>query len=211
MVFNDVFVRIIFLMFTLVFILFSSVQGANAGNGGNNGNVSFDAYFENKTMRLDYFHSGNAAEEHFAVDRILSDGKWWGSRTILRDALNLGPFRFEIIDKESGIRLYSRGFAGIFEEWQTIPDAKTQWGTFHESIRFPWPKKTVKVVLQKRDKQKKFKDIWNTEIDPASRAVTPVDIIHTNTVFTVMENGPSEKKVDLVMLGDGYKAEEMEK
>ena len=41
-----------------------------------NGNVSFDQYFSDKTMRLDYNHSGNSKEEHFATDRILSDGPW---------------------------------------------------------------------------------------------------------------------------------------
>ncbi|MCP5049087.1 MAG: peptidase M64, partial [bacterium] len=79
------------------------------------------------------------------------------------------------------------------------------------SIRFPWPKNPVKVILNKRDKQNRFVKIWNTEIDPGSRQVTPADLIHTNKIFTIMENGPAEKKVDIVILGDGYRKEEMKK
>ena len=30
--------------------------------------INFDSWFIDKTMRLDYFHSGNSKEEHFAVD-----------------------------------------------------------------------------------------------------------------------------------------------
>ncbi|OQX74849.1 MAG: hypothetical protein B6D61_11225, partial [Bacteroidetes bacterium 4484_249] len=44
-------------------------------------NVPFKAFFEDKTMRVDYFHTGTATEEHFAVDRILNDGIWSGSKT----------------------------------------------------------------------------------------------------------------------------------
>ena len=72
-------------------------------------NVPFDTFFENKTMRVDYFHSGTADEEHFAVDRILNDGTWSGSKTILLDELNRGLYFFEVRDLETGTPLYSRG------------------------------------------------------------------------------------------------------
>ncbi len=175
------------------------------------GNVVFDDYFKDKTMRLDYFHSGNASEEHFAVDRILSDGIWPGSKSILLDELNLGPYQFDVIDKKNGTLLYSRGFASIYGEWETIPEAKKQWGTFHESIRFPWPKESVRVVMKKRDKENKFVKIWETEVDPASRRVTPADIVHSYKIVPIIESGPAEKKVDIVVLGDGYTVEEMPK
>ena len=42
---------------------------------------------------------------------------------ILIDKLELGLYFFEIIDKESKVLLYSRGFASVFGEWQTIPEA----------------------------------------------------------------------------------------
>lgn len=195
--------RIFFLMLCLCLIAVATAFAS--------GNVNFGDYFKDKTMRLDYFHSGNASEEHFAVDRILSDGIWPGSKTILLDDLNLGPYQFDVFDKKSGTLLYSRGFASIYGEWETIPEAKKQWGTFHESIRFPWPKETVRVVMKKRDKQNKFVKIWETEIDPASRRVTPADIVHSHKIVPIIESGPAEQKVDIVVLGDGYTAEEMPK
>ncbi|MCP4220916.1 MAG: peptidase M64 [bacterium] len=198
----------------LVFFAFTSIQAHTAHTAtpasGDDQPVSFDSFFQNKTMRLDYFHSGNWKEEHFAVDRILSDGPWSGSKKILPDTLNLGPYRFEVRDKAKNTLLYTRGFASIYGEWETIPEAKKQWGTFHESIRFPWPNKPVTVIMQKRGKTG-FVEIWKRDIDPAARYVTPADITHTNKIFTVMENGPAEKKVDIVVLGDGYTKEEMGK
>ncbi|MGD0583326.1 MAG: M64 family metallopeptidase [Bacteroidales bacterium] len=177
----------------------------------NKGNVSFDNYFLDKTMRFDYFHSGTGNEEHFAKDQIVSDGIWSGSKVSLLDNLNLGLYFFEIVDKESKVLLYSKGFASVFGEWKTTPEAKDSWGTFSESLRFPWPKKAISVILMRRDTLNIFRPIWTTDIDPSSRQVNPVDMIHTNKVDIISENGPADKKVDIVILGDGYARNEMEK
>jgi hypothetical protein len=74
-------------------------------------------------------------------------------------------------------------------------------GTFHESIRFPWPKKPVKILMKKRDGQNIFQTIWETSIDPASRIVNPADIVHNNKVYTIQENGPASEKADILILG----------
>jgi hypothetical protein len=171
-----------------------------------NKNIEYDRYFADKTMRLDYFHSGTAKEEHFAVDQIVSDGIWSGSKKILTDDLKLGLYFVEIIDKESKMLLYSRGFCSVFGEWKTTPDANSNWGTFHESIRFPWPLKPVTVILKIRNDSNNFSTVWIRDIDPdpKSRQVNPADIVHTNRIDIIADNGPVDKKVDLVILGDGY-------
>jgi hypothetical protein len=177
----------------------------------NKGNVAFDEYFAEKTMRFDYFHTGTSTEEIFAPDRTVSDGPWAGSKTILIDPLELGLYLFEVTDKESNVLLYSRGFASVFGEWQTIPEAGEGYGTFHESLRFPWPKKPVNIIMKKRDTANIFQTIWNTSVDPASRKVNPADIVHNEKVDVIYDNGASTEKMDIVILGDGYTNEEMRK
>lgn len=177
----------------------------------NQGDVNFSTYFVDKTMRMDYFHTGNSKEEMFAVDKVLSDGTWGGSKKVLIDKLELGPYFFEVIDKETHVLLYSRGFANVFGEWQSIPEADNRWGTFHESLRFPWPIKPVTILVKKRDAQNKFQTIWTTNIDPSYRQVNPSNIIHSEKVDVIVENGPAQEKLDIVILGDGYSAKEMDK
>ena len=177
----------------------------------NSGNVDFAKYFIDKTMRFDYFHSGTATEEHFATDRIVSDGSWSGSRKLLIDELEMGTYFFEVADKESKTLLYSRGFGSVFGEWQTIPEAGEVWGTFHESVRFPWPIKDVTLIIRKRNSKNTFSTVWTTDIDPDSRQVNPADLVHSEKVDIIAENGPADKKVDLIILGDGYTKEEMGK
>jgi len=170
---------------------------------------NYEMYFTGETMRVDYFHTGTASEEHFSLDRILNDGHWAGSKTVLIDNLNRGLYFFKITDTLTNTLLYSRGFASVFGEWQSIGDPN--WGTFHESVRFPWPKLPVRLTIEKRDAKNNFVSIWSTVIDPASRIVNPSVLKSGLKTYSYIENGNAENHVDIVILGDGYTAAEMDK
>ena len=172
--------------------------------------MDFGDYFLDKTMRVDYFHMGNATEEHLKVDRIVSDGPWHGSKKNLIDPLQYGHYLCEL-HASDGTVLFTYGFATIFGEWQTTGEARKGYGNFHESLRFPWPKAPVDLVLKKRDAQNKFQPLWRTKIDPKARHVNPTDLVSQYTTHKILDNGPPENKVDLLILGDGYTAGQMEK
>ncbi len=171
----------------------------------------FDELFLDKTMRVDYFHTGSRGEEIIALDRIVSDGPWPGSRTRLVDTTNLGKYLFEVIDRETNQVIYSRGFASIYGEWETTDEPKERAGTFHESLRFPWPKKPVQIVLKKRDKNNAFQQIWSTLVDPNSRFVNRADVKVSGKLLTILENGPASEKVDILVIGEGYTDAELPK
>jgi hypothetical protein len=171
----------------------------------------FDELFLDKTMRVDYFHTGNHGDEIVALDRVVSDGPWPGSRTHLIDTTNLGNYYFEVIDRATNQVIYSRGFASVYGEWQTTDEAKDRAGTFTESMRFPWPRKPVQVVLKKRDKQNAFQQLWSTLVDPDSHFVNKADLKPAGKVWPVFENGPASEKVDLLVIGEGYTEAELPK
>src|SRR5947209_8728622 len=119
-----------------------------------------------RTMRLDYFHTGSANEEHFAFDRAALEGAWPGPPDRAIDETGLGKYRFEVRDKESNRLLYSRGYATVFNEWQETGEAKARQRGFEESLRFPAPPAPVRVAIQTRDARNAFHDAWSVEIDP---------------------------------------------
>ena len=171
----------------------------------------FDDDFIDKTMRVDYFHSGGLGTETLALDGVVSDGPWSGSRTRLVDDLNLGKYLFEVVDSRTNRVLYSRGFASIYGEWETTPAAREVYGTFHESLRFPWPKRAVQVVLKARDPENSFHEIWSTVVDPNSRFVNPAVRAPEGEVWPIFESGPPSEKVDILVIGEGYTAAEIPK
>ncbi len=180
-------------------------------NAQQNTKDDYQQYFTGETMRVDYFHTGTATEEHFSLDHILNDGAWPGSKTLLLDNLNRGLYFYKITDQATNKLIYSRGFASVFGEWQTIPEAAENWGTFHESLRFPWPKMPVTLTIEKRDAKNNFIPIWSTTIDPKSRIVNPSVLKSPFKTVTIVENGKASDHVDIVILGDGYTAGEMDK
>jgi hypothetical protein len=163
-----------------------------------------------RTLRLDYVHSGNAAAESFALDRVALEGPWPGPPDGRLDETNLGKYFFEVRDRATNRLLYSRGFASIYGEWEATDEARLLSRAFHESVRFPAPDGPVQVVLKKRDRAQAFREVHSVLVDPADPAVeraAPPDL----RVWAVQESGPSRDKVDLLLLGDGYTAAEMDK
>ena len=164
----------------------------------------YEAAFTGDTMRVDYLLTGGRGIEAVALDSVVNDGPWPGSRTNLVDDTNLGKYLFEVIDRGTNAVIYSRGFASLYGEWETTPEAKETTRTFSGSLRFPWPKSPVQVVLRKRDRLNAFRESWSAVIDPASRQVNRARLAPAAKVWTLWESGPPETKVDLLLIGDGY-------
>ena len=165
-----------------------------------------------QTLRLDYYHTGDASSEVFSVDRIVIEPlPWPGDLKQAIDSSNLGKYIFEVRDVKTKELLYSRGFASIYGEWETTDEAKTIKKTFQESLRFPAPAAPVSIVLKKRDAKNNFQDIWTTTIDPADMFVDRSKRVAPAPLITIQKAGEPEAKVDFLILGDGYTAAEAKK
>ncbi len=173
--------------------------------------ASFDAAFTRRTMRLDLFHTGGPKGEVLAVAGAgaSDDGPWAGSLTRLLDDTNLGAYYFEVRDPKTNRVLFSRGYSSMYGEWETTVEPKKASRTFPESLRFPWPKAPVQVVLSRRDAENVFQPVFTTTVDPA--AANPAPRAAAGKVWTVFENGPPTEKLDLLMLGEGYAEKDLPK
>jgi len=163
-----------------------------------------------RTLRLDYVHTGTAAEEQFALDGLALEGDWPGPLDRWVDDTNLGPYRFQVIDPKTNRVIYSRGFASVFGEWQETNEAKQLRRSFHESVRFPAPPAPARVVIQNRGSANEFHDMWSVTVDPSDAGIDRSAPPKLN-VWAVVRNGAPRDKVDLLLLGDGYTAAEMDK
>jgi hypothetical protein len=162
-----------------------------------------------RTMRVDCFHTGDARSESFSVARVVVEPlPWPGNPGRALDDTNLGKYRFEVVDRESRRILYSRGFSSIFGEWETTGEAQRTTRTFEESVRFPRPEKAVQLVIQKRDRENDFREVWSTVIDPGDMLVDDSAPPPAGPVIEIQDSGPPPEKLDLLILGDGYTAAE---
>ncbi len=166
-------------------------------------------HFTKEALRIDFTLSGNATNTQAAVFELKKE-PYWGGSPMLKDAFNYGEFKITIKDSANNKTLFSRGFCTLFEEWQTTEEAQTINKSFQQSIRCPFPKETITVYIERRDKNGKFYELLNTKINP-----TDYGIIHTSvkeiSTMKLLDNGSPEECVDIVFIGDGYSKQQMNK
>lgn len=176
----------------------------------------FDLFFEPKTLRVDYYHTGCKGKETISLDQLVEQPIWAGSRTNLIDTLNLGKYLVKVFDLQTNQLIYSRGFCSIFGEWETTEEAKAGiCRTFHESALIPYPKRPIQFVIAKRAEgaywRNQFVDIFSTVIDPNGVDVRRDLPRYPYAVKRMRYSGDPSVKVDLLILGDGYTIEELGK
>lgn len=165
-----------------------------------------------RTMRLDYYHTGDASKEFFSVDRVVIEPlPWPGNFARSIDDTNLGKYFFEVRDAKTRRVIYSRGFASIYGEWETTDEAKRMRRTFSESLRFPSPDAPFEIVLSKRDPKNAWVEIWTTSVDPKDIFIDRAKNRPPAPVIPIQQMGDPGTKVDFLIMGDGYTAREARK
>ncbi len=162
----------------------------------------FDQFFTNATLRIDYFHEGDAESEEVTLDETYYYSDWAGSMVNLVDSLNYGAYYHKVYDLASGQLIYSRGFDSYFKEYQvSTPALEGEVKEFHESAIVPMPRNQIVFALDKRAKTGELEEIFRIEIDP-----NQADSIATDPevrVFTSLENGDPHTHADIAIIGDG--------
>jgi len=172
--------------------------------------AQFDQYFQNKTLRIDYYHTGNDTMEIYSIDELLEEPYWGGSKVNLIDTFNYGKYYFKVFDKSSDSLLYSRGYSTLFGEWQTTDEAKQTVKSFSESVVFPFPKDDVIVRFYSRNKQGTFKERFAYVVDAGSYFIKPGNK-QQFPVYDALISGDPARCVDIVIIPDGYTNQEMGK
>jgi hypothetical protein len=161
--------------------------------------LNFDDYFVDKTMRLDYFHIGDAKEEWVAVDQIFEQGIWAGSKRNLIDKLDNGRYYAKIYDSSSGKLIFSN---------QALKGIKR---TYHETILIPYPKKNIRLTLEVRNRENILQPLFSQQVDPSSVSIIKENLDKEVKVFKILKSGSPHDKVDIAFVAEGYTSEEEKK
>ncbi len=169
-----------------------------------------------RTLRVDYYHTGNSNEEWFSLDRVVLEPlEWPGNLSKAIDESQMGNYLFEVREQASGKLEYSRGFNSVFGEWRTTEEALHGNRTFSESLRFPSPDAPVEVSLKERagsgfreGGKEVWKEVWKTVVDPKDKFVDRSRPPSPGALMELQKMGDPSAKVDLLVMGDGYIAAE---
>lgn len=172
----------------------------------------FEEYFREGCLRVDLYHTGRGEAEIYGIDEIIREPVWGGNPRALIDTLNLGQYIFRVYDAGTNDLIFSRGFCSIFGEWATTDEAMNGTArTFHETLIMPFPRNKVQIRIDRRDERNYFVNVFDLVVDPDDYHISTekrYDYFKTKTLF---RNGPSDRKLDIVILGDGYRHDQVHK
>jgi hypothetical protein len=172
--------------------------------------AQFKENFKNKTLRIDYVHSGSAEAEYWVFDTLYVEKYWGGSTTNLIDEFDYGNHKFEVYDAATNELLYSRGFSSLFREYQATAEGEHSCKAFDETVVMPYPRNAVNIVFYSRLEDMGWRKEFILPVDPKKRDIQKNDR-NTFKAAKVHYSGKPNEKLDIVIIAEGYIAEEMEK
>jgi len=178
---------ILFSFFFLPFILFAQ---------------HFDTYFENKTLRLDYLHIGNAYGERVEPVTFWQGGIWSGTRTQLNEPERLGEMVLTVKDAQTDHVIFTRSYSTLFGEYATTEKAETEDGRFEECVLMPYPKMPVKYEFTVYCRRNNPTFLYEGTFDPTT---TPQKLFkNEHKVMNLHIGGSAENCLDILFIPDGY-------
>ncbi|MCX6285779.1 MAG: M64 family metallo-endopeptidase [Bacteroidetes bacterium] len=171
----------------------------------------FDDFFLNKTLRIDYFLSGDQSGEHVFFREMREEPSYGGPHHDLLALKNTGTYRYILIDSASGELMFSKGFCSLFQEWQGTPEAKEIRRAFPMVAVMPFPIKTAQFIIEKRSYETgAFEKLFEMRIRPDDYYILK-DSIHRLKVENLLYSGDPSDHVDVAFLAEGYTETDMPK
>lgn len=172
--------------------------------------AQFEKYFYNKTLRIDYMHTGNYNTDAYALDELIEEPYWGGSKVNLVSAVDYGNYKFTVTPIGSETVIYSHCYSSLFSEWQTTAEAKETFRSYPENVIFPFPKKPVMVDFYNHTREGEWVKKFSYRVDPKSYFIKKERRLEFPS-FVINKAGDPAVCLDIVFIPEGYTAAEMDK
>lgn len=172
--------------------------------------ISYSDFFLEKACRIDFHFCGNARQTEVFLDDIKQEPFWGGRRNHLDQDMNLGDFRFRVMDSLSNTLIYTNGFSALFREWQATPEAARVSKSFEQAIQFPFPRKTVVLMIEKRTGFDRWQELFRCTIHPDDKLIEK-RAPHQVPVQVISKTTTPDKAIDIAVIAEGYTDTETDK
>ncbi len=128
---------------------------------------SFDDYFVDSTLRLDYIFAGNNHDQQIFFEQAYCTPQWAGRKSRLADVPLKGNGQIQVKDHATGRLLFVHTFSTLFQEWQATEEATKVNKAFAASYNVPMPKQPVDITVSLIDFHGKVVGSMTHTVDPA--------------------------------------------
>lgn len=164
---------------------------------------------QDKTLRVDYIFSGTDKSVEISLDEMSCFDGWAGRRVNLDEVPVRGNGQISLTDEANGEVLYRQSFSTLFQEWQTTEEATRVRKSFENVFLLPMPDAKAKVRVE-------LYDFWGNVSASLTHIVDPGDVLIRKMAPQVsqhqylLKSGSPEDKIDVVIVAEGYTADELE-
>ena len=162
---------------------------------------------QDRTLRLDYIFYGTDKTAGIALDELRCLDGWAGRRTRMDELPLAGNGQITVRDT-IGTVLYRTSFSTLFQEWQTTEEATKVCKSFENVFLVPMPESEARVTVELFDSHRRCVASLTHPVNPADILIRPAS--STPGTRDLLINGPVDKCIDVVIVAEGYKADEME-
>lgn len=171
---------------------------------------TFDTYFYNATLRIDYIFAGNSSQQMVAIDEFAKFDGWAGRQVNLESVPVRGNGDVKLIDAKSNKVLYINSFSTLFQEWLTTDEAASTTKSFEFTQLVPFPKQEVIVETTLYNNEGKIQATSRQKIDPNDKLIRNLNSRECAPHEYILKNGSSQECIDIVIMAEGYTAAEMD-
>ncbi|MBQ6746785.1 MAG: IgA Peptidase M64 [Bacteroidaceae bacterium] len=170
----------------------------------------FEDYFSEQTLRVDYVFTGNEQGQQIALDELIATPGWAGRRHHLAEMPLKSHGQLVMRDKETGQPIYATSFSSLFQEWTATDEAKEVTKSYENCFLMPFPKKVAEVEVTLMNYRHEVVATLKHTIDPNDILIHQKGKEHVTLYKYMVQNGTPEECIDIAILAEGYKPEEME-
>lgn len=171
---------------------------------------SFEQYFCDSTLRLDYIFAGNSKSQQIYVDELAKSAHWYGRRHHLSELPLEGNGSITVRDKASGMVIYRHSFSTLFQEWLATDEAKKTQKSFENVFLVPYPKQTVSITIELRDYHAQVMTSTTHEVDPHDILIRRMQRKEHAPYITLQQADDTTRCIHIAYVSEGYTEGQMD-
>lgn len=171
---------------------------------------TFEQYFTDRTLRVDYLFTGNAEGQAICVDELSALPRWAGRRHHLSELPLAGNGQITMKDAADGTVIYRTSFSALFQEWLETDEARTTTKGFENTFLLPFPRRTTEVEVTLFDSHRQVRARLQHRVDPNDILIRRKGEAHVCPHRYLLKNGPTDRCIDVAIVAEGYKEGEMD-
>lgn len=190
--------------YTILIAIVSLLIGAANGVA-----QSFNDYFIDKTLRIDYIFSGNVNETRISVDKLNVMPRWYGKRQRLGEVPVHGNGQITMRSHKTGEVIYRNSFSTLYQEWLSYDEAKTTSRSFENVFLTPMPKDTADITVELYDNRQRVAATFTHTVAPSDILIRHIGE-ETTPYVTLQQAEDTARCIHIAFVAEGYTEAEMD-